>query len=266
MTHPRQNATAGGWGRLLQKPLHTLLDLVYPPRCAACAVRLTDSGDAGTDFCPGCAAELMPVKSPFCAVCGEPFAGGMPAPFKCPNCAGLRFDFDFAISAWLSTGPLREAVHRFKYQRCLHLRAALARRLHDAVADSRLAGMHAPDAAERWCVVPVPLHSRRQRERGFNQSAELARLLARATGLPFLDLLRRSRYTTAQARLDRKERLANLAGAFRPARQAMRYLQGKNVLLIDDVFTTGSTTHECAAVLKKSSQAARVIVLTVARG
>ncbi|MES2707242.1 MAG: ComF family protein [Verrucomicrobiota bacterium] len=260
----RNPDTGPGWlFSRLQRGLRPLLDLVYPPRCAACAVRIPEN--SGADFCADCAKDLEPVRPPFCATCGEPFSGKLTEPFDCPNCAGHPFDFDFAISAWQSTGPMRKAIHRFKYQRCLHLRLALARRLHDALADPRLAEIQEPAAAENWGIVPVPLHSRRLRERGFNQSAELARLLARFTGLPCHDALRRTRYTTAQARLDRKERLANLSGAFTVSRKALTRLDGKNVLLIDDVFTTGSTTHECASVLKKSAGAARVIVLTVAR-
>lgn len=261
--HPSLNPRPGWPGSFLKRAARPLLDLLYPPRCAACASRIPES--RSEDFCLPCRHELEAVQAPFCGTCGEPFTGRLSAGFSCPNCAGHPFAFDFAISAWQSEGPLREAIHRFKYQHRLHLRLALSRKLHDALADPRLAAARVPGAAETWRIVPVPLHPRRQRERGFNQSAELARLLARFTGLPFHGLLRRTRYTTAQAALNRQQRLANLAGAFTVTRQAPKLLAGKNILLIDDVFTTGSTAHECASVLKKSAGAARVIVLTVAR-
>lgn len=242
--------------------LQPLLDLIYPPRCAACSVRIGDG--LHDDFCPGCTGELKPVKAPFCSLCCEPFPGDLDPGFTCPNCFNNPFAFDFAVSAWQSEGSLREAIHRFKYQKRIHLRQPLAHKLHDALADPRLAGTLAPGAAESWVIVPVPLHARRQRERGFNQSAELSRQLARLSRLPCLEALRRTRYTTAQAALNRKQRLANLAGAFAISPKISATIRGKNVLLVDDVFTTGSTAHECSKVLK-AAQAGLVIVLTVAR-
>jgi ComF family protein len=109
----------------------------------------------------------------------------------------------------------------------------------------------------------VPLHSARLREREFNQADVLARLLARRAGAPVLAALRRIRYTTTQTRLDREERMQNLRNAFR-VRQTSR-VSGSHLILVDDVFTTGSTVEECARVLKRAG-AASVRVVTVARG
>lgn len=284
---PRTKKMSGRLSAFSKTGLKALLDLFYPPRCAACAQRLVpaETGrvavEAGStaktgaepkpaarsdsDFCPPCAGTLERNEPPFCTICGEPFTGQFTIGFACPNCSGHPFAFDFATAAWQSTGALREAIHRFKYGRRLHLREPLARKLHGGLADPRLADALAPDAAERWRIVPVPLHSSRHRERGFNQSAEIARILARLTGLPCHDALLRIRRTTPQARLDRRERLENLAGAFQMSARAVSRLEGKNIVLVDDVFTTGSTTHECAAVLKKSADIPRVIVVTVAR-
>lgn len=278
--------------------LRALLDLFYPARCAACSQRLVpgETGHAAADaaaaasnsvvearhaaqtgspphpgdrpgdgFCPACTGTLERNEPPFCAICGEPFAGQFTTGFACPNCAGHPFAFEFATAAWQSTGALREAIHRFKYGGRLHLREPLACKLHDALADPRLSDALAPDAVDRWRIVPVPLHTSRHRERGFNQSAEIARILARLTGIPCLDALRRIRRTVPQARLDRRERLENLAGAFGIRARAVSRLEGKNILLVDDVFTTGSTAQECAAVLRKSANPLRVIVVTVAR-
>ena len=114
-------------------------------------------------------------------------------------------------------------------------------------------------------MVPVPLHARKQRERRFNQSVELARTLAKLTGLPWREALRRTRYTKSQAGLDRDDRLQNLHGAFAISRRAAKRLAGRDVLLIDDVLTTGATAHECALTLKQHG-IRRVAVLTAARG
>lgn len=267
--------------RRLTQSLRTIprsaLDLLYPPRCASCVTRLSTPTNA--DFCPSCEDLLEPVTPPTCEICSEPFPGNIPHAFSCPNCADQTFAFECAISVWHSSGPLREAIHRFKYARSIHLRLALARKLFDTLSDPRIArpaplpAQTSPDLASPdrdpdmfpdWLLVPVPLHARRLRERRFNQSAELARTLSKLSGLPCRDLLRRTRYTTAQAALSRKERLKNLAGAFSLTRDATLPAHG-NILLIDDVFTTGSTAHECATVLKKAG-AQRIIVLTVARG
>ena len=260
------------------RPLfRSALDLLYPPRCAACVVRLPSPATA--DFCPACEDILEPVAASACQICSEPFPGNIPYGFTCPNCADQTFAFDCAIAAWHSSGPLREAIHRFKYGRHLHLRLPLARKLFDTLSDPRLTQpgplanhmeehgpplVESPDSFPDWILVPVPLHPRRLRERRFNQSAELARTLSKLSGLPCQDLLRRTRYTTAQAALSRKERLKNLAGAFTLKPKASLPPHG-NILLIDDVFTTGSTAHECATALKKAG-AQRIIVLTVARG
>ena len=235
------------------------LRLLFPARCAACVTRLP-ADDEGA-WCRACAEILTPLHDPKCAVCGEPYVGIIPGPFECPNCADLDFHFEFAVSAWRAEGPVREAIHRFKYSRQLQLRLPLARLAHGALsADARL-------AAERdWVLVPVPLHPKRKRERGFNQSAELARGLQGMTGLPMIEALRRIRYTTTQASLSRQARLENLTGAFAPAKRVRDALRGRNVLLIDDVFTTGSTADACAKVLRRETGAARVAVLTAARG
>lgn len=232
------------------------LNLLYPPRCAACLARLPAPGD----FCPPCTAQLQPIDGPHCRTCSEPFSGRLTAPFACPNCRGQSFAFDCALSAWQSSGPLREAIHRFKYGRHLHLRLPLAHKLRDTLADPRFP--LAP--AANWFLVPVPLHPRRFRERRFNQSAELALALSKLTGLPCLNLLRRTRYTSSQAALNRQERLRNLAGAF-ALKPRTPLPPHAGFLLVDDVFTTGSTAHECAAALKQAG-AGPVIVLTVARG
>ena len=251
--------------RSLRTYTQSALDLLYPPRCASCVTRL--GSPAPADFCPSCEELLEPVFPPACEICSEPFPGKIPRAFACPNCAGQTFAFDCAISVWHCSGPLREAIHRFKYARSIHLRLPLARKLFDTLSDPRVAQSTDPDDPDSipdWLLVPVPLHSRRLRERRFNQSAELARTLSKLSGLPCRDVLRRTRYTTAQAALSRKERLKNLAGAFSFKSGSALPAHG-NILLIDDVFTTGSTAHECATVLKKAG-AKRIIVLTVARG
>ena len=246
-----------GWSLSAKKWGQALLDLVYPLRCPACQATLPQGVVPG-GFCKTCEEEFQPIEPPFCGLCAEPFPGDIPGGFICPNCSGRKVAFEFTVCLWLSRGPVREVIHRLKYNRVAAMRLPLAKLMLPALADTRLAGAD-------WLMVPVPLHPQKLRERRFNQSAELARMLTRLSGTPFREALRRTRYTSSQAGLDREDRLKNLSGAFAVRARSILHLKGRNVLLIDDVFTTGATAHECALTLRKCG-AARVAVLTAARG
>jgi ComF family protein len=147
-------------------------------------------------------------------------------------------------------------VHQFKYAGQRHLRHPLAGWLGETLNDARLRGRHFD------LIVPVPLHSTRQRERGFNQATLLAELLAKSIAVPLRPVLERIRYTTTQTAYDRAERMENLHGAFRLRKN--RDVRDLRVLLIDDVLTTGSTLSECARVLKAAG-AISVHAATAAR-
>jgi competence protein ComFC len=191
----------------------------------------------------------------FCTSCKTPFLNGFPldSEGRCALCrSGLR-GFDAAYCFGSYEGTLRELIHLYKYWRIKTLARPLAEYLASALP---------PD--ERFdFVTPVPLHWRRQWQRGFNQSGLLARAIARRRGVPVLAALRRARPTLTQAGLSNSERRRNVAAAFR-ARDAAKKAAGGRVLLIDDVMTTGSTAASCARALKQAG-AARVVLLTVAR-
>ncbi len=240
-------------GTTLRRTGEALLSLLYPPHCANCGADTA----GGVHLCPACADQARKIEAPFCQRCSEPFDGAITGPFTCANCAERTLHFDCAVSRYLSRGVVREFIHRFKYDRHFYLRHPLTEWLAEALDDDRL---RAPliDA-----LVPVPLHSARLREREFNQAEVLARLLARRTGMPLLGALTRIRYTTTQTRLDRHERMENLRNAFRVRQTAA--VQNRHLVLVDDIFTTGSTVDECARVLRAAG-AASVRVLTVARG
>ena len=175
----------------------------------------------------------------------------------CANCAHRRLYFNAAVAAYRSRGIVRRIILDFKYGRQIHLRHLVARWLLAGLDDSRLRDR------EFDLIVPVPLHPARERERGFNQAGLLAELLSRRMSIQAKPVLERTRYTTTQTAFDRAERMENLQGAFHLRRNAdVRELQ---VLLIDDVLTTGSTLSECARVLKKAG-ARSVHAATAARG
>ncbi len=240
-------------GTTLRRAGEALVSLLYPPHCAHCGA----DTEGGVHLCAACAGQAKMIVAPFCQRCSEPFDGAITSGFTCANCADRTLHFDCAVSRYLSRGVVREFVHRFKYDRHFYLRHPLADWLAEALDDERIR------AQPIGALVPVPLHSARFREREFNQADVLAELLAQRTGTPLLRALTRIRYTTTQTRLDRHERMENLRNAFRVHHSAA--VQNRHLVLVDDVFTTGSTVDECARVLRAAG-AASVRVVTVARG
>lgn len=215
------------------------IETVYPKRCAGCRRR-------GVWVCGTCEAAVARFRPPWCVGCGVPTDR-----FRC-----ACHDRPPTLSAVRSVGPydgwLRDAVLLFKYQdewsRVEHFAPALI----DALVD-----VEAFDA-----LVAVPLHPKRLRERGYNQSEVLANAVGRRLGKPCLRAIERVRATPHQARLGAAERPANVAGAFAPRRDVA--VEGLSVVLVDDVVTTGSTLAECAAVLRTAG-AREVRALTIAR-
>ena len=247
--------------RLLRPVWRAWVDLVYPPLCSVCKVPVEEGW-----FCLGCAEALPWVEAPYCKVCGEVYEGALTSEFRCMNCSGRRLEFEFAVAACHAEGALRELVHQFKYERRLQLRGALASLMVRTLEEPRLAGENLAE----WLLVPVPLHRNREVDRDYNQSWELCQRLSGFTGIPAVKALVRTRETEQQAGLSRDERLSNLRGAFAVRRawgwQAKTNLQGRRILLVDDVFTTGATTSECARVLRREGGAEKVVVITATRG
>jgi competence protein ComFC len=229
-----------------------IASLVYPPSCTICSAPVEFS----EYLCVDCEAKLSRIVPPFCAKCSEPFDGAITTTFACANCAHRALYFDAAVSAYRSRGIARHVILNFKYGKQVHLRHLVGRWLLAALDDSRLRDRRFD------VIVPVPLHPARQRERGFNQAALLAGRIGPHLGVPVRPVLQRVRFTTTQTAFDRAERIQNLRHAFRLRKKAdVRRL---DVLLIDDVLTTGSTLSECARVLKENG-ARSVYAATAAR-
>lgn len=255
--------------RMVNPALQAAADLIYPRLCCVCKVPLAlDAPREGSRawFCKVCEEELPLVEPPYCMVCGEVYDGSFTNEFRCMNCDGRRLQFEFAVAACRAEGAIRELVHQFKYERRLQLRGPLATLMLRTFAEPRLADENLAD----WLLVPVPLHRSREQDREFNQSWELCVRLSGLTGIRAVNALARVRETETQASLDRDERLKNLRGAF-ALRKTWRWeeklvLEDRRILLVDDVFTTGATTSECARVLRTEGRAEKVVVITVARG
>jgi competence protein ComFC len=165
--------------------------------------------------------------------------------------------FENAVSLYLATGLLRDLIHRFKYSGHYYLRHVLADFLIETFTDDRIliSPVHA--------IVPVPLHPTRRRDRGYNQSAALAEIVSRRLSIPVYPCLKRRVPTLSQTQFDREERMQNLRDAFLLRENSP--VHGKNLLLLDDILTTGSTLAECAKVLREAG-AHSVRAVTVARG
>lgn len=214
-----------------------LQHLILPPTCLLCGTR----GVAGQDLCLGCAADL-PRNTDACLVCALPLPAGQTGP--CPRCLSHPPSFDRAFAPFRYQPPVDFLIRDLKF----HGRLIHARLLGERFA----AALTERDAPPPDCIIPVPLHPRRLRERGFNQALELARATARRWRIPLLAAgLRRIRHTPPQTRLDARQRQTNPLGAFVPGDP----LPGPRVALMDDVITTASTVAECARILRASGAA-----------
>ncbi len=227
-------------------------DLLYPPHCLACG-RDTGNGHAG-GLCMECRDSISFICGPACARCSSP-VGHHARTGGCPHCTRKNFAFTGAAAAGRYDGLLRELVLQLKYGH----RPVLARPL-GALMAARVRG---GDAAGMDLVVPVPLHRKKFRERGFNQAELLARRVASRLHLALRnDVLLRTKDTQAQTGLDRSSRRKNVEKAFAVRNGAD--IRGARILLVDDVMTTGSTLSECASALKRAG-ASKVEVLVAAR-
>ena len=219
------------------------LDLLFPRWCVGC-------GREGSFLCSSCRTSLPHLMPPLCSRCGKP----QPSGTLCSGCTGREAKIDGIRSPFQFDGTMRQAIHQLKYRNLRALAAPLAELIYDYLVTNPMPGK---------ALVPVPLHSKRLRERGYNQSGLLARKLAKLAGLPVIDdCLIRKRLAPPQAKTQNvKERRGNVADAFvcRDHR-----LKGSQVLLIDDVTTSGATLDACAAALKDAG-AASVWGLVLAR-
>lgn len=221
-----------------------LIDLLFPPSCAGC-------GAWGENYCPACLENTKLIRQPICQICGDSLDNSQA--IICQRCQGEEIAFS-AVRSWAYyQDPLLSAIHQLKYKRNIGLGRVLAGPLTALLKEYR------------WAVetvLPVPLDPIRQRQRGYNQAALLARPISWECGLAYLPAsLQRVKETRQQVGLTREQRAANMNGAFLADESLVR---GRSILVIDDVITTGSTLNECAKSLMNAGAKA-VYGLTLAR-
>ncbi len=237
----------------LEKVSAAVFDLFFPDDCRICERPLTRV--SRVPVCDSCLSAPQPLVAEFfCVSCRTPFLNAAPLDEegRCALCRLGLLGFDSAHCYGAYEGTLRELIHLYKYAGVRPLAGPLGELLAQAI----------PRDLTVDAVVPVPLHWRRRLARGFNQSALLAGAVSKRYGLPVLNALRRKKPTAVQAGLSHAARRANVAGAFEVRRR--RAVEGRRVLLIDDVLTTGATVSACAGALKRAG-ARHVSVLTLAR-
>jgi ComF family protein len=242
--------------REIGQALTALADVVFPRSCVSCG-ELSES-DSYKHLCTKCASHLDFVRGPSCVTCGHPFYGEVSGERVCAHCEGLHPEYARGRTAVLSRGPGRALVHELKYRRGLYVLPDMERIFS--------ASPHILELVAGAVLVPVPLHRRKHRERGYNQSEEIARSLCAAAGRScrIENLLERTLDTPSQTAFDRRTRLANLKNAF-ALREGTVITADHHYVLVDDVFTTGSTLNSCARVLRRAG-ALNLDVVTFGHG
>ena len=232
-----------------------VIRFLLPVHCSSCNSLLT--ADPISHFCSDCWRSISHMPAARCARCDRPFPSSIATAYSpshvCQPCAERPPSYTKAWTLYPYTPPLRHAICLFKYQGKVSLAAPLA-----ALMIARLPPLNSVDM-----IVPVPLHSEKLRQREFNQSLLLADYIGRRLDIPvaYTNLIRTAP-TPAQTTLSRKNRLKNLRRAFAVRRPDA--IMKKRILLIDDVFTTGTTVNECAKTLRRAGSA-DVLVLTLGR-
>lgn len=250
----------GGVERAIHSAAAGLFSVLFPADCRICHAPLT--GISALPVCEHCLAGITPLDGVLCSVCGEKlfthaFAGDS-GPL-CGLCRRVPPPFSRAVAYGAYQGELRDLIHLFKYQQIRPAAKLLARLLDHAVCGLKL--------PEPLTVIAVPLWPGKRSARGFNQAEEIARAFVRfRKGTASIQLeassLIRKRETASQTGLTRKQRRANVRGAFAAVRREK--IKGRSILIVDDVMTTGTTAAECARVLLRAG-AKEVYVATVAR-
>ncbi len=231
-----------------------ICNLIYPTICLLCKQYISND-KRNSIICANCLAQIKFNIPPFCPKCSRHIASYLKGT-RCKECIYKYPSFDFAWAACCYNTTMRELIHLFKYKQKTALRKLFSNLIISFIKEYNL------DIAQFNVIVPIPLFPAKLRERGYNQSLLIAKILSEKFKIPILDNnLVRVKNTKSQSLLDRKERWTNIKGAFKIKNPIVFY--GKRVLLIDDLLTTGATTSEAANILKDSG-AQIVGVLTLA--
>ncbi|MGP8152596.1 MAG: double zinc ribbon domain-containing protein [Smithella sp.] len=239
---------------ILSEALNDISEVIFPPQCLGCAEILHPF--TGQIFCPACNDKIKFITGSICFICGTTFPDSHAEGHLCGDCLENKTYFSYARAVFCYENFILNAIHQFKYKRNISIGEMLA---------SFMADFSFPDIdfTDYSLIIPVPLHIKRLRERGFNQSLILAHAIGKKRQIPVdFSLLKRHKFTLTQTGSNRNERKRNIKGAFEVTDK--KKIAGKNIILIDDVYTTGATINECAKTLIKA-KAQKVVIITLAR-
>lgn len=230
----------------------SLLQWILPSQCYGCET-LLEEGQSG--FCPTCLSKLRWIEPPFCTRCGVPFPSRVGENHLCGDCLTRKRYFTIARAIGYYEGSLREVLHRWKYEEKTYLTPFFGEKLEEGFF-------------RYWphqtfdLIIPVPLHPKRLKERGFNQALLLVKELSRRTRIPYAKrILQKKLPTLPQVLLNGEAREKGVRGSFHI--QHPEEIKRKRILLVDDVYTTGATVNECSRLLLKAG-AEQIDVLTLA--
>jgi len=236
------------YSNLLRDFLNAIFDLIYPPVCLHCNGRIKRQRDY---LCPDCEAGLQPVADPQCPICGYPLPGK-----TCFFCQENALSYDRAVSLYNYEGPTRTLIHYMKFGDMPGIAEYLGEKADLFLSKIKL-------FSDIDIITAIPLHPVRKRQRGYNQAALLAAHLAKKRKCNLrMDIVKRIKATVPQANLMKKKRLLNVLQAFKIKK--MVDLKQKNILLLDDVCTTGATVEAVCRELKKAHPG-KIYVLTIGR-
>ncbi len=240
----------------LKSLLADLAGLIYPNVCQFCEKEIATAKEGYV--CERCKSNVKYIEPPFCERCGKPYYGSITVKFICSDCKSSKIYFDRARSAVEYEDIVKKAVHLYKYKGALWIEPMLAEILTTTIQKDL-------NPSEWDSVIPVPLHFVKYNERGFNQAERLSISISKATAIPVnKNVLKRIKYTETQTALNRTKRSENVKNAF-VVKDKSGWLNGKRIILVDDIMTTGATVNECARMLRRAG-VAKIDVWTFARG
>lgn len=217
------------------------VDILYPHRCPSCKTIV----DSDSVFCLDCWKKLQFITKPTCQFCGMPIQFNVSNDIICAKCLSKKPYYDKAISCFVYNKTISKAIFEFKFYQKTFLSNFFAKFMVNSIQCI---------LNEIDYIVPVPISLKRLRWRGFNQALLLARSIGKLTNKEVIpDLIFKTRHTQAQVKLKNKERIRNLDSAFDINQKYINKIIDKNILIIDDVITTGTTINECSKIIKTTS-------------
>lgn len=232
----------------------SFLELIYPEKNTCFICEAYDESIGDKYICPDCEKRIKKLLPPLCVKCSKPIDYNSPNNL-CRECAGSKRHFEISRAPYAYEGLIKKAIYSYKYYNKPYFYKFFGNCLVNYMKSNNYTGFD--------CIVPVPLHPSKMRKRGYNQSELLARHISEKLSIPYVDALKRTKKTLKQSVQSKEGRRKNLKDAFAVKSSAKKVINS-SVLLVDDIYTTGTTADECSKALVKYG-AGKVYVITIAR-